>query len=206
MEEGILKAVLSKSEWLILAVFFIYLAFKIVMAILDNKKAKTKEETLEKQFGYIKDKIETIEAMSVDYKTKDRIIDSINNKLKIIYAQYGSELSRELAIVLIQNLYYNYAQHIANEIYELQKKNYTHKAIIGSIKSIITILNDEKMQELEGFMYRDRSLVTFTNGQIIDEAKIIGIIGNYIEMNGLLRKEIENLLSMESGLVIKKFS
>ncbi len=206
MEEGILKAVLSKSDWLILTIFVLYLAFKILMVILENKKAKTKEASLEKEFAYIKDKIETIETMADDYKTKDRIIDSINNKLKIIYAQYGSELSRELAIVIIQNLYYNFAQHISNEIYELQKKNYTHKAIIGSIKSIITILNDEKMQELEGFMYRDRSLVTFTNGQIIDEAKIIGIVGNYIEMNGMLRKEIENLLSMEAGSLIKKFS
>jgi hypothetical protein len=206
MEESILKAVLSKSEWLIITIFILYLAFKIIMAILENKKAKTKEELVQKEFNYLKDKIEVIEVMANNAKVNERTIDSINQKLKIIYAQYGSELSRESAIVIIQNFYYAYAQHISNEIYELQKKNYTHKKIIESVKSIMCILNDEKMQELEGFSFRDKSLITFTSGQIIDEIKIMNIVDNFITMNGMLRREIENALSIEAGKIIKRFS
>lgn len=206
MEEGILKAVLTKSEWLILTIFVLYLSFRIVMVILDNKKAKTKEAALEKEFSNLRDKIEVLEVMAKDYQTKDKIIDSINNKLKIIYAQYGSELSRELAITIIQNYYYSYSQHISNEIYDLQKKNYSRKKIIESVKSIMHILNDEKMQELEGFSFRGRSLITFTTGQIVDEIKIMNAVDNFIEMNGMLRREIENILLIESGIVIKRFS
>jgi hypothetical protein len=42
MEESILKAVLQKSDWLVITVFVLYLAFRIAMHVLENKKARTK--------------------------------------------------------------------------------------------------------------------------------------------------------------------
>jgi ribosome-associated toxin RatA of RatAB toxin-antitoxin module len=204
MEESILKAVINKSDWLIITIFIVYLAFKLLTKRMDNKKAKTREKQLDIQYEDIKNSINTISQLAENSKIKDSLIESIERKLKIIYNQYGSELSKEAAISVIQNIYFNYASSIANEIYELQKKNFSNKKIIAHISNAISIINDEKMQELDAFMYRDRHLITYTTGQIVDPAKIVECINSYSDKNGMLRKELEDLLSIESGIVIKR--
>ena len=204
MDESFLKLLLNKDNWVIIVIAIIYVAFKIFMAYFENKKAKTKEETLNAQFQTIQNSIGNIAKLAENSRAKDSIIESIERKLKIIYNQYGSELSKESAVSVIQNMYFNFASQIANEIYELQKKNFSHDKIINHIKNSIAIANDEKMQELDTFMYRDRHLVTYTTGQIIDPDKITSAINSYSDKNGMLRKELEDLLSIESGIVIKR--
>jgi hypothetical protein len=159
---------------------------------------------MQAQFTEVKEAIKSISGLAYNSSLKDRVIDSINNKLKVIYAQYGSELSKELAMIVIENIYFNYAQLISNEVYELQKKGFSYQKIMASIKNHISIINDDKMQELDGFVYRDKHLITYTTGQIIEPEKIISIIEGYSEKNGMLRKEIENLLSIEANVVIKR--
>jgi F0F1-type ATP synthase membrane subunit b/b' len=204
MDESFLKLLLGKENWVLITLFIMYLAFKIIMAYIDNKKAKTKEEISNAQFLTMQNFMAEIAKLGENSKIKDQIIESIERKLKIIYNQYGSELSKESAVSVIQNMYFNFASQIANEIYELQKKNFSHDKIISHIRNSISIANDEKMQELDTFMYRDRHLVTYTTGQIIDPEKIISAINSYSDKNGMMRKELEDLLSIESGIVIKR--
>jgi hypothetical protein len=186
MEESILKAVINKSDWLIITVFVLYLAFQFIMWYVKNKKAVKTGADMLKQFS--------------------SALDSINNKLKVIYAQYGCELSKEAAILVIQNLYLNFANAIADETYELQKRETSHEKMVNNIQNRLTILNDEKMQDLDLFMYRNKHLITFTTGKIIDPEKIIKIINTYSNKNGMLREEIQNALSIESSIVIKRLN
>jgi hypothetical protein len=186
MEPQIIKILSEKPAWLTLFLVILYFAYKLIIRFLDrNKEAKTENAYKKEYIG---------------------ILESINQKLKIIYAQYGCELSKEAAIIIIQNIYSNYADAIANEIYEHQKKENSHEKLIYNIENRLSILNDEKMQELDLFMYRNRHLITYTTGKIVDSEKIIKIINNYSNKNGMLREEIQNLLSIESGIVVKRLN
>jgi hypothetical protein len=204
MEKSTIELLLSKDNWFIITIVLIYIGFKIGIWLLENKKAKTKEELIDSQFHEMKDSLKVISEMAKNSTIKDKTLDSIERKLKIIYAQYGSELSKEAAMVIINNVYFTYAQMIANEIYELQKKGYAINIVNNRIVNTLQILNSEKMQELDLFLYRDKGLITFTTGKIIEPEKIIDIINNFSEKNGLLRAEIETAISIEAGIVIKR--
>jgi hypothetical protein len=186
MEVTLLKSILDKSDWLIVTIFVLWILFQLVMYYLKQKKGIKTEDSLQKQFT--------------------KTIDSIDNKLKIIYAQYGCELSKEAAILIIQNFYFNYANAIADEIYKHQKKEISNNKITSYIENRMSILNDEKMQELDLFIYRNRHLVTYTTGKIVDAEKIIKAINSYSDKNGMLREEIQNILSIESGIVVKRLN
>jgi len=186
MEDTILKTILDKSDWLIITIFVLYLSFQIFMYWLKQKRALKTDESIQQQYM--------------------RSIESINNKLKIISVQYGCELSKEAAILIIHNFYFNFANSIASEIYEMQKKENSHDKIIRNIENRLLILNYEKIQELDSFIYRGRNLITFTTGKIVDAQKIINIVNIYSDKNSMLREEIQNLLSIESSIVIKRLN
>jgi hypothetical protein len=183
-ETTLIKAIADKSDWLIITIFVLWIAFKIIMFLIEKKHGTKSNSDIQKQHA--------------------TVLDSINYKLKVIYAQYGAELSKEAAIFIIQNFYLNFANSVADEIYALQKKDFAHDKIISNIKNKLVILNNEKMQELGVFIYKNRIFVTHTNGMVVDPEKIINIINNYSNKNGMLREEIQNLLSIEAGIVINR--
>jgi hypothetical protein len=183
-ETTLIKAIADKSDWLIVTIFVLWLAFKIAMYLIEKKHSAKSSNEIEKQNA--------------------SVLDSINYKLKIIHAQYGAELSKEAAILIIENFYLNFANNIADEIYALQKKDFSHDKIIKNISDKLSIFNNEKMQELNVFSYRNRILVTYTTGKIVENDKITNIINNYSNKNGMLREEIQNLLSIEAGIVINR--
>jgi hypothetical protein len=186
MEIDLIKVLLSKDNWLIIVVFVIYLSYRVYIDFIKYRKANKTENSIQKQF----------------FKT----IDSIDNKLKIIYAQYGCELSKEAAVIIIKHFYLNYANSIADDIYEQQKRGISHAKIIKNIENSISILNNEQRQVLDLFMYRNKHLVTFTKGDIVDAEQIAEIINNYSDKNGMLRDEIQKLLSIEAGIIITRLN
>ena len=203
MEETIIKELSKQNGWVLITIFCIYLAYKIILTILSNRKAKKSKEILDSQFATITENIEDIAKIAKEAEVKDRIIDSIDYKLKVIYNQWESKLSKECAIIIIQNIYFNFATVISNEIYDLQKRNLSRNKLINQVMNTVSITNDDKLQELELFMYRDRYLNTFTNGEIIDPEQIKKVINEYSDKNGLLRTELENLLYIEAQKIIK---
>jgi hypothetical protein len=191
MEPEILKQISGKPAWLILAVLILYFAYKIVILFIEKKNEKAKKE---KELA----KDDLLHQFQV-------VTDSINNKLKIISTQYGCELSKDACVIIIQLVYSSFANDISDEFYRLQKRDgYSHDKIMEMLTDKHTILNSEKMNELDNFMYRTRHLITYTTGKIVDVKDIIKRINQFGTKNGTLREEIQNLLKMEADIVIKR--
>lgn len=188
MEEGIVKAILeTENGWLIIVLFVLYIAFKLILQWMGNKKAKTREQV------YINSS-----------KVKNGIIESTERSLKILRDQYNADLSRGAAIVIIQNVYFNFCNILISEIVDLRERNVPTNSLIAIIRTRISILNDDKIQELGLFLYRNRELITFTSGDIIDPEIIITVINSYANKNGMLASELRSYIEIEMNKVIKR--
>jgi hypothetical protein len=189
METGVIKAILeSPNGWMAIVIFVLYILFQIFLKYLDQKKAKTKEQI------FIKSS-----------KTKDGLIESIERRLKILSNQYSADLSKEAAICVLQNIYFNFSTILIAEIDEYRaNKNISVASLIAIIKTRISILNDDKMQELELFLYKGRELITFTSGDIVESDIIVAIISSYADKNGMLAREIRTHIEMNLNKVIKR--
>ena len=220
MEVGIIKALVETGNiWVIISVVAILAVYKIVDRILTTrseknkaKQAKKKEDLMIEQYNglisTIKQEFKSLSgalmAASENMKSKNKELDSINYRLKVIASQYGGELSKEAAAVVIQSIFHNFANMVANEIYELQKGHHSKNMLEKHISNRVSILNDEKMQELNLFSYRNRMLITYTTGKIVETERIIDTFNSYAEKNGMLRQEIESLSMLEASLIIKR--
>jgi len=188
MEEGLIKAFLeSENGWIAIIIFILYISFKLATQWLVGKKAKSREQI------YVKSS-----------KVKTGIIESTERRLKIIADRYNADLSREAAIVLIQNIYFNFSTILINEIVDLRDRNVAVNSLVAIIRTRISILNDDKMQELELFLYHNRELITFTSGDIIDPEKVIKVINSYANRNGMLASELRSHIEIEMNKIIKR--
>lgn len=188
MDKEIIKLILeSKNSWIAIVLFVLYITFKLITQRMSNKKAKTREQI------YIKSS-----------KVKSGIIESIERRLKIIANRYNGDLPREAAIIIIQNIYFNFSTILINEIVDLRERNVSVNNLIAIIRTRISILNDDKMQELELFLFRNRELITFTSGDIIDPEIIIRVINSYATQNGMLASELRSYIEIEMNKVIKR--
>jgi len=180
------------------------MGFQLFTQYLNNKKAKTKAQALEAAFEEIKMNIEIIRNDFKHAKANVKLIESVNRRLTIIANKYNSELSSEAAIVVLQNIYFNFASELIAEINELRNSNISINKLNDIIKSRISILNDEKIHDLALFLLKDRQLITYTNGEILSDLVVLEIIQNYADKNGMLAKEILNKTEIELSKVIKR--
>jgi hypothetical protein len=190
MDKEVIKAILeTENGWIVIILFLLYFAFNIGKIIITNKKAKTREQLILKSL-----------------KTKDGLIESTDRRLKILSDQYNADLSKEAAMVIIQNIYYNFYNILLDEIDTLRKKRIDTNRLSTIIESRVIILNDDKMHELELFLYRGRELITFTSGDIIDSDKVLNIVNSYADKNGMLANELKTNIEMEMNKIIKRLS
>ncbi len=205
MEADVLKTILeSENGWIAIVLFTLFIIFKIGIRFFDNRKSKTKAQALESMFAELRINIIALKDGIKNSKTKDGIIESIERRLKILSNQYSSVLSREAAVSTIQNIYFNFSTILINEIVELKERNIAVNSLIAIIKTRISILNDDKMQELELFLYKNKELITFTSGDIINTEAIIEIINSYGDKNGMLAREVRTHIEIEMNQVIKR--
>ena len=202
IDKGLIKAILeSENGWMAIVILLIYIAYKLIAQFMGNKKAKTKSEAVEAFIDEIK---LTQEGILARVKTRNREAEAISRKLTIISNKYNSELSREASIIIIQNVYFNFATILIQEIDELRNKNIPVNNLISIISTRLSILSDEKIQELDLFLYKNRQLITYTPGEIVAIKPIIHLINNYASKNGMLAREIYNLVEKEMTKVIKR--
>jgi hypothetical protein len=198
MEEKILQEVLETGNpGLIMFIVFIYLAFQVTLKIIEIKKSNKRSAKSQEILSAVKD-------MAESSKIKDDFIEAIRMKLNIISNQYGSQLSKDTAAVLINNIYVSFATMMSNEIYELKKLSKSTNVSIKHIRDKSLIFNQEKTSELGLFVYQNKTLSSFSNGVIIGSDTLVNIFNEYGEKNGMLRKEIENEALISAQKVIKK--
>ena len=93
---------------------------------------------------------------------------------------------------------------LTSEINELRDRRISVNNLIDIIRTRISILNDDKMQEFELFLYKGKELITYTSGDIIESDLVIGIINSYADKNGMLARELRTHIEMEMNKVIKR--
>ena len=185
MDSNLIRAFLeTKNGWYAIVIFILYIIFKLIIYYFEQKRAKSKEEIFVKAS-----------------KTKDAFIESINRRLKIISDRYNAELSKKAAIIVLQNIYANFSFIIIEEINELKRaKEFNFDYFYARFQ----VLNYEKIAELENFLYRNRELMTFTSGQIIDYELIKELVEEYKDKNGMLSKEVKTLIEKEVNKILKR--
>jgi hypothetical protein len=205
MDEKLIKTILdSKNVWVAVIVLTLYMGFQLFTQYLNNKKTKSKTQALEVAFDEIKMNIAIIKNDFKHAKANVRLIESVNRRLTIIANKYNSELSSEAAIVILQNIYFNFASELIAEINDLRNTKISIKSLIDIIRNRISILNDEKIHDLGLFLFRNKQLITYTNGEILSDVLVLEIIQNYASKNGMLAKEILNKTEIELSKVIKR--
>ncbi len=205
MNEDLVKTVLdSENIWVAVTVMTLYMVFLLFTQYLTNKKAKSKAQALEEAFEDVNKNIYIIREEFKHVKVSIALIESINRRLTIIANKYNSELSGEAATIILQNIFFNFASELIGEINDLRKKDIPIKKLNDLVRNRMSILNDEKIYDLSLFLFKNKQLITYTNGEILSDLIVLDIIQNYAEKNGMLGKEIFNNTEIELAKVIKR--